>query len=205
MKSTALVERHSFSAEQEGLIFGKLAFASLCLFAFAIPWEDAIKIAGIGTSARLVGMVALVLGILAIVEKGRLRRPAAGLLMMGLFVISAAASYLWSLYPEGTLSQTITYIQLLAMVWLIWELAPQADRQKRLMQAYVLGTFVSGADTIHKFLSRQESVYQRYAGAGLDANDLGLMMALSIPVSYHLLMREKGRMAWVYRLQLVLA
>lgn len=205
MKTAELVGSYSYSEAQECAVFGKLAFACLWLFAFAIPWEDAIKIAGIGTSARLVGMVAVVLGILAIVEKGSLRRPAAGHLMLALFVVSAAASYLWSLFPEGTLGQTITYVQLFTLVWLIWELAPREDQQKRLMQAYVLGTFVSGIDTIHKFLTHQESVYQRYAGAGLDANDLGLMMALSIPVSYHLLIREKGRMAWIYRLQLVLA
>src|SRR5258706_6345710 len=91
------------------------------------------------------------------------------------------------------------------MVWLIWELSSRAQQQIRLMQAYVLGTFISGIDTVYKFLSHQESAYQRYAGAGLDANDLGLIMALSIPVSYYLLIQTKGWMAWVYRLQLVLA
>jgi len=75
----------------------------------------------------------------------------------------------------------------------------------RLMQAYVLGTFVSGIDTIYLFLSHQESVYQRYAGAGLDANDLGLIMALSIPMSYYLLIENKGWTVWVYRIQLILA
>jgi len=39
------------------------------------------------------------------------------------------------------------------------------------------GTFVSGIDTFYLFISHQESVYQRYAGAKLDANDLGLIMA----------------------------
>lgn len=199
------VRGYSFASVHERSVFGSMAFASLWLFAFAIPWEDAITISGVGTSARLVGMVAVVFGAFAILEKGKLRRPEPSHLMMTLFVISAAATYLWSLYPEGTLKQVTTYVQLLALVWLIWELAPSAEQQKRLMQAYVLGTFVSGVDTLYKFLSHEESVYQRYAGAGLDANDLGLMMALSIPVSYHLLIREKGRMAWVYRLQLVLA
>ena len=183
----------------------KLAFASLWLLVFAIPWEDAITIADFGTSARLIGIVTLVLGVMAIIGKGAIRRPALGHLMMILFVTSAAFSYVWSLYPEGTLTQTVTYIQLLALVWLIWELSPRVEQQKNLMQAYVLGTFVSGGDTIYRFLSHQESVYQRYAGAGLDANDLGLMMALSIPVSYFLLIQEKSLMVWVYRLQLVVA
>jgi O-antigen ligase len=204
-KHWALPKPYSNVGGDEFSGLGKLAFASLWLLVFAIPWEDAITIPHFGTSVRLVGMVTIALGVLSVIEKGTVRFPAQGLLMMALFVLSAAASYLWSLYPEGTLTQTITYIQLLTLVWLIWELCPQAREQKWLMQAYVLGTFVSGTDTIYKFLYHQESAYQRYAGAGMDANDLGLMMALSIPVSYYLLIQTKGPMAWVYRLQLALA
>jgi O-antigen ligase len=195
----SLVEAEEFSG------LGKLAFASLWLLVFAIPWENAITISDFGTSARLIGMVTGGLGVLAIIEKGRVRRPAPGHVIMILFVMLAAVSYLWSLYPEGTLDQAFTYIQLLTMVWLIWELASRGREQVRLMQAYLLGTLVSGIDTVYRFLSHQESVYQRYAGAGLDANDLGLIMALSIPVSYYLLIQTKGLMAWVYRLQLILA
>src|SRR6266436_3934735 len=184
---------------------GKLAFASVWLLVFAIPWEDAITIPGFGTSVRVIGMATVGLGFLAILERGKVRRPTPGHIVMALFVTMAALSYLWSLYPEGTLVQALTYIQLLAMVWLIWELAAQARQQIQLMQAYVLGTLVSGIDTVYLFLSKQEATYQRYAGAGLDANDLGLIMALSIPVSYYLLIESKGWIAWVYRLQLVLA
>src|SRR6267143_2272842 len=184
---------------------GKLAFASLWLLVFAMSWEDAITIANFGTSARLIGMLSGVLGLLAIIESGRVRRPAPGHILMALFVLLAAGSYLWSLYPEGTVTQTVTYIQLFMMVWLIWQLASRGREQTRLMQAYVLGTFVSGIDTVYLFIIHQESVYQRYAGARLDANDLGLLMALSIPFSYYLLIQSKGMIAWVYRLQLALA
>ena len=190
---------------EEISVLSKLAFASLWLLVFATPWENAVTISGFGTSARFIGMIALGLSVLAIIERGKIRRPAAGHIVMGLFVLLAALSYLWSLYPEGTLTQTYSYVQLFAMVWLIWELAPQMREQMRLMQAYVLGTFVSGIDTVYRFLSHQESVYQRYAGANLNANDLGLIMALSIPMSYYLLIESKGWTTWLYRLQLVLA
>lgn len=184
---------------------GKLAFASLLALAFAIPWEDAITIPGFGTSVRAIGVVTAGLGVLAIFEKGRIRRPAMGHFLLALFVLVAAASYMWSLYPAGTLVQISTYVQLLTMVWLIWELAARSEQQVQLMQAYVLGTFVSGIDTIYQFLTHQESVYQRYAGTNLNPNDLGLMMALSIPVSYCLLLQSRGKMVWVYRLQLAVA
>jgi O-antigen ligase len=186
-------------------VLGKLAFASLWLLVFAMPWEDAITISDFGTSVRLIGMIAVGTGVLAIIERGKVRRPAPGHIVMALFVLLAALSYLWSLYPEGTLVQGFSYVQLLAMVWLIWELAPGAKEQMRLMQAYVLGTFISGIDTLYLFFSHQESVYQRYAGARLDANDLGLIMALSIPMSYYLLIENKGWMVWIYRVQLILA
>ena len=184
---------------------GKIAFGSLWLLVFAMPWEDAITIPGFGTSVRLIGMVTLGLGALAILERGKIRKPAIGHIVMALFVVLATVSFLWSLYPEGTLIEAFSYIQLFTMVWLIWELAPKVQEQMHLMRAYVLGTFVSGIDTFYLFLSHQESVYQRYAGAKLDANDLGLIMALSIPMSYYLLIQNRGRMVWVYRVQLILA
>jgi len=150
-------------------------------------------------------MVTLGLGVLAVVERGRVRRPALGHIVMALFVLLAALSYLWSLFPEGTLIEAFSYVQLFTMVWLIWELAPGVEEQMYLMRAYVFGTFVSGIDTFYLFLSHQESVYQRYAGAKLDANDLGLIMALSVPMSYYLLIHNKGWIVWVCRLQLILA
>jgi len=196
--------RKTARAEKRSGLAG-LAFASLWLLVFAIPWEDGITIPGFGTGLRVVGMIAAGFGVLAMIEKGRVRRPASGHFVLALFVTAAAVSYLWSLDPEATLIQTFTYVQLLAMVWLIWEFAPRGEDQVRLIQAYVLGTLISGSDTLYEFLTHRESVYQRYAGTNLDANDLGLMMALSIPLSYWLLLRSRGKIVWVYRLQLALA
>jgi O-antigen ligase len=186
-------------------LLGKTAFASLCLLVFSIPWEDAVTIAGFGTIVRLIGAVAVGLGAMAMLERGKLRRSILGHLLMVLFVMVAALSYMWSLYPEGTLTQTYTYIQLLIMVWLIWELSVGLPQQKRLMQAYILGTCISALDTIYEFFFHEQSVYERYAGAKMDANDLGLMMALSIPFSYYLLIQSRGKIVWLYRLHLVLA
>ena len=194
-----------FAGTEQLSTLGKIAFGSLWLLVFAMPWEDAITIPGFGTSVRLIGMVTLGLGALAILERGKVRKPAIGHVVMALFVALAVLSFLWSLYPEGTLIEAFSYVQLFTMVWLIWELAPGVQEQMHLMRAYVFGTFVSGIDTVYLFLSHQESVYQRYAGAKLDANDLGLIMALSIPMSYYLLIQNHGRMVWVYRVHLILA
>ncbi len=184
---------------------GKLAFGFLWLLVFSIPWGDALLIPDVGTVARLIGTLAGGLGALAIIEKQRVRPPGPGQVLMTLFILWAAASYLWSLDPEETLVAAGSYLQLLVMIWLIWDLSSRGREQTRLMQAYVLGTYVSAIDTIHRYLSHQETVYQRYAGTGFNPNDLGLAMALSIPVSYYLIVQDRGRMVWLWRLQLVLA
>jgi O-antigen ligase len=123
-----------------------------------------------------------------------------------MFALWGAASYFWSLDPEATQLAAGTLIQLLVMVWLIWELASPQSEQRRLMQAYVLGTYVSGIDTVYRFLFHLESkLVNRYASTGFNPNDLALIMAISIPVSYYLAIHSKGLTAWVYRAQLVLA
>ena len=195
----------SFVDSEDRSAMGRLAFAFLWLLVFAIPWEDAVTIPGFGTGTRLIGIPALALGVMAIVERGKVRRPGAGHVIMILFAMWAAVSYLWSVDPEETLVAASSYRQLLVMVWLIWELSYRAREQTRLMQAYILGTFVSGIDTIYLFLSHHEAAYQRYTGSGLNPNDLALIMALSIPTSYYLLVQSKGWIVWVYRLQLLLA
>jgi O-antigen ligase len=185
---------------------GKLAFAFLWLTVFAIPWQNALMFPSVGTIGRLIGLLAGGLGILAMIERQSVRFPSRGSVLTALFVLWAAASYLWTLNPEETLVAAGTLIQLLLMVWLIWEFAPEERDQRRLMQAYVLGTYVSGIDTVYRYFFHLESKYvNRYTSTGFNPNDLALVMALSIPVSYYLAIQSEGLMSWVYRAQLVLA
>ena len=182
----------------------RLAFASLWLFVFVVPLENVV-IPGVGLLGAVVGMVASGICVLAIVERGSVRPLRAGHILMAVFVLWAAVSYLWSLDPAGTLVQVPVYVRLLFMVWLIWQICSDAARQIRLLQAFVLGTMGAGIDTVVQFVRQNEAVYQRYAGAGADPNDLGLVMALSVPIAYCLFIQGEGRGRWIYVAQLVLA
>jgi len=185
---------------------GRLAFAFLWLLVFAIPWENAVVIAGIGTIARLLGLLAGVFGILAIMERASISLPSIGHILMTLFVMWAAASCLWTVSPDLTLTAAVVFLQLLALAWLIWEFARRDRAQRSLMKAYVLGTYVSGIDTLYRyFFSSAFKPTERYVSTGFNANDLALVMALSIPVSCYLAVHSRGLMVWVYRMQLVLA
>jgi O-antigen ligase len=182
----------------------RLACLSLALLAFTIPLEN-VMIPGVGLLGTVVGMVAVGICALAILDRGTVRPLAAGHVLMMAFVLWASASYLWSFDPEGTLVQVALYFRLLLMVWLVWQFCARAEQQARLLQAYLLGAAVAGVDTIHQFIRRNEAAYQRYAGAGMDPNDLGVVMALSVPIAYCFFLETAGRMRWLYVAQLVLA
>ncbi|MGI8992325.1 MAG: O-antigen ligase family protein [Bryobacteraceae bacterium] len=185
--------------------FGRIAFGFLWIFVFTLPGEKVLEFPGIGTITRLIGAVAIAVGALAIVEAGRIRRPSPAHVAMAAFVFWAAATYCWSLDPDWTQERAFTFFQLFAMAWLIWEFGRDDREQQLLMQAYVLGTLVSAGDTIGNYLFSRQTYYLRYATTGFEPNDLGLTLALSIPLSYYLMLRAKGFKALIYRVQLVVA
>jgi O-antigen ligase len=116
-------------------------------------------------------------------------------------VLWGAVSRAWTPYPATVAAATRTYLQLLAMVWLIHEYAPGWAEQRRVLQAFVLGTLVSSASTIATYLQGAAGpFYQRYAAEGFDPNDLCVIFALSIPMSVYFGLAERSRMVWIWRL-----
>jgi O-antigen ligase len=72
------------------------------------------------------------------------------------------------------------------------------------MQAYLCGTFIAGANTLFRYQFAHQTYYQRYAADGFDPNDFALTLALSIPMSYGLTLRARGKAVWFYWAQLAL-
>jgi O-antigen ligase len=176
----------------------KAAWPLLWALVFTIPWEKSLMVPGIGTITRLVGLLAALSAAAVLVLRGRLRRPNLALVLLALFTAWSAATYLWSLDPSATSARAATLVQLLVMVGLIWEFGSTARRQRWLIAAYVLGAAVSSLLTLSRFVRGLETYYRRYAAAGFEPNDLGLTVALSIPLSLYLAQggRDWGRWLW---------
>lgn len=85
------------------------------------------------------------------------------------------------------------------MLWLIWETCRTPGRQTGLMQAYVAGAGVASVLTMIRYAEGQQTYYRRYAAAGFDPNDLGLTVALSIPLALYLGLRGRGWLRWAYQ------
>lgn len=189
---------------EKGQLLTSVAFAFLFLFVAAIPLENALVLPGIGTFGRLVGLAAFAVAMLAVAERGKVRPPSPAHLAMLAFMIWASLSYFWTEAPDATVEEILSYFQFFAMVWLIWELAPLPSQRVNLMQAYLLGTGVSAvAALLHIGATVGET---RNSTFNMNPNDIGLRLALSVPMALYLAASEKQDFrVWLYRLQMVLA
>ena len=187
-----------------GCALDRIAFASLCLFVFMIPWEEASPLVGGFVIGRWIGLLTFGVLVLRIAATGRLRKLSVPHgLMLGL-VAWAALSILWTMDQDTTITRLGTYAQLLLAVWMIWELAVAEDRVARLLEAFVWGASVLSVSTIVNFIRGRQAAdlwaehgltrwrEARYTVYGLNENDLGLILALSLPMTLYLLTRRKG-------------
>jgi O-antigen ligase len=189
-----------WSREYEAM--NRLAFVLLWIFIFCVPWEEEVAIAGSLAMSHFVGVGVAAIGVLACLTSGRIRKPGLLHYVLASLVVWSALSYYWSVAPDLTAARVGSYVQLLLMVWLIWEFAPTEERQLSLLAAYVLGTYVSALSTVYSFVTGTGNniglVEGRYAAAGFNENELGIILSLSLAMSCYLLAKNVGpRVVWL--------
>src|SRR3990172_5665179 len=180
----------------------KVTYLLSLALVFAIPWENVIFLGDIGaTGARLVGLLVAAIWIATVVVTGRFRRPTPFHMAVYIFVLWNLVSLFWSVDVDLTLNRLQTYLQLAALVFILWDLYVTPKALQAGLQAYVLGAYVAITSTIVNYLSGISGVNARYGATGFNVNDLGLTLALGIPVAWHLaLIESKGRRAYTLRL-----
>lgn len=180
----------------------RIAWAALCAFVFSIPWEKSIQLPGTATLSHLFGILAFAAAAVVAMQRKSVRRPNLALAIAVVFVAWASMTWFWSVDPDSTLTRASTLGELLVMTWLIWDSCRAPSRQRQLMQAYLWGAVAASASAYVRYFNGQQTYWRRYAAAGFDPNDFGLILALSVPLALYLSMAP-GRMRWVYRLAIV--
>jgi O-antigen ligase len=127
-----------------------------------------------------------------------------------LYVLWAGVTTFWSIDPDASRTRLVTCLQLLILVWLIWEIAWSPERQRSLLQAYVLGVCVAALATIHSYLSGavllSDGMFEtgRFVALNQDPNELGVILALGLPMAWYLGLAQPQRTTWLWRLYLPL-
>ena len=190
----------------------KAAFALLWCFVLVLPWDVFLNLPVLGSIPRIIGLVASVVGVLYVLARQRVRRLSWFHLLAALFVLWAGVSSVWSIDVEATRTLFFTYLQLVVFAWLIWEVAWSPARQRALLQAYVLGASIAAVVTIRNYLAgatffsgAPPTDIARFAALNQDPNELGLTLALGLPMAWYVSLSREPRAAWLWRLYLPLA
>ncbi|MBO8143313.1 MAG: O-antigen ligase family protein [Thermodesulfobacterium sp.] len=162
-----------------------LAFWITWVFVFIVPWENVIVFPGVGTVAKIGGIVAIVIGSLVILTRGKLRWHPFHTVSF-LFVFWSWASLFWSIDPESTLTRSTTYTGLWLITLVIYQFANTEARCQHLMRAYVFGAWVTALATIESYLQGIQVVYHRYAASGFDPNEMSFYLGFAIPMAWYL-------------------
>lgn len=169
----------------------RLAFWSLLFLIFTVPWEYLWRVNETTMVSRATGVVVAGVWAMAAVAAARVRRPGTLLTLMALFVAWTGASILWSLDAELSIEQTITYLQLLVLAVILWDLL-QTERELRLaLQAYVLGSWVVVVRLLQTYVSGD--IMRRFTVGEFNQNTLGLVLCLALPMAWHLASTARAR------------
>jgi O-antigen ligase len=160
-----------------------VAYAALWMFVFSMQCEDIVGLTSVGAISRVMGIPALALSLLAVVISGRFRRLHGFHFAAVLFVICAGCTLLFFTTGVEIPRKFWTYVQLLLVLWMIWELAPSWKRMSGLLTAYVFGSYVAALGTI--MLYRSDAALNRFSVGGGDANDLAMTLALALPMAWY--------------------
>ena len=102
---------------------------------FTLPWENAVNVPGVGAISRVVGLFAGGAWALSIVATRTVRRPAPTHVVAGLLVAWNWLSVYWSVEPEVSIGRSTTFLQLLLMVYIVWDTARTPADVRRVLQA----------------------------------------------------------------------
>jgi O-antigen ligase len=163
-----------------------IAYTMLWLFVSVLPWEGVVRVNNTAILSQATGMLAMGCTVFAVIASGRLRRWHTLHVAALLFVLTAAFDLLvFHRLGVRLPAKFYTYLQLLLMVWMIWELAPTRGRVLNLLLAYVLGAYMASFQTLLLYRSSGGGL-RRFAAGGVDPNDLAMTMSLGLPMAWYL-------------------
>jgi len=178
----------------------RIAWFLLLLFAFTIPWEYSLELGEpLGNIARVVGLLALLAAIPAVLQTGRLRTPGLMQWLVLAFFLWLCCTYFWTIEAAETVAKLRGNFQELMIVWLVWEFAEDAGDLRALLRVTVAGSWVLAALTVANFASAEAfaNAQVRFAAIGQDPNDVARFLDLGFPLAALLVNSERR---WLWRL-----
>ncbi|HEX2192967.1 MAG TPA: O-antigen ligase family protein [Acidimicrobiales bacterium] len=163
----------------------RISFGLVVLLVLSIPLEGVGSVGAAFKLPRLAAMAALG-GVLLAVCAGAPVRPLHRMVgWAAAFTAWNGLSYFWSIDPDLTLSRSLTFLQLLVLVWVVWQEATTEERCVVLMKAYVAGAAVACAVSLVRGSDR---FIERFALG--DPNTFGVLTVIAFAIAAYLVHLE---------------
>lgn len=173
-----------------------VVFSFTLIFIFFIPWEGVIQFQALGGAVKLAGFALAAFWLLEIVINKRFRKPALFHFLVSCFVVWNMLSLFWSADINSSLGHILTWLQILGMVIIFWDLFTSQEMILAGLQAYILGSYVAIGNTLSNYFSGNTFYYERFSAVGTNPDDLGAVLALGIPLAWYLASSYKsGKMS----------
>lgn len=194
-----LVDVGSFQPRSQ-VSLRRIAYVLLLATIVTIPIEEVIRLPGLGTIARLFGLAAFSAWALSAFVAGKMRKPDTFHVFVYGLVLWVGLSLLWSLDAGTTIARIETFLQLLALTLIVWDLCDSKAKLRASLQALVLGLWIAAASVFINFLQGTEAYYGRFAASGAEPNYLSVTFALGMPLAWYLSQHTSRRVLRVFNL-----
>jgi O-antigen ligase len=173
----------------------KIAMGFALVLIFTIPWETAITFGAMGTLTRLIGLGLAGLWAISVLVKGGIRKLGFFQIVVFFFMLYNVASIFWTINFDLTITRVYTFLQLAMLSWILWDLFTNSESLQVAIQVFIFGGYLAIASSIINFVSGQyisTTDVGRYTGAGQNANELCIILSLSVPLAWHLASSPKA-------------
>lgn len=157
------------------------------IFIFTIPFENRFVDSAGASMTRLIGVLAFASWLVMLAVTNRIRKPNPYIIVSILFLLWSALSTLWSDAPAMTVVMTITYTQLVLMTLVIWNVFTTREMVQGGLWAYLLGAYITAGMVVRNFAvgftPLEGLTLARYTAGGQDPNDLGVLLAMGVPIA----------------------
>ncbi len=151
----------------------------------AIPVEDSITLSGLGTVAKLFGMATFAAWALTVFVTRRMRTPDTFHGLALALVAWVGLSLFWSLDKGTTLVRIETFLQLLALTVIAWDVLASDRAVRAALQAMSFGMWIAAASVYVNFSRGAESKYGRFGSFGPDPNYLAILLAIGMTLAWY--------------------
>ena len=156
---------------------------------FTLPWENVLSLPGLGRISKLMGLLAAATWVASVLISGRFREPKLTHFLALLFVVWNGFSLLWTVDGSATQGRVITYAQLLGLMLVIWDTVDTMPSVRATLMTYLAGSYVTVLALLVGYVVRGAASerYGRVTLGSFHPNDVGMILAVSVPVAAYLM------------------